>query len=139
MGLARTSGIPGPCVAAERSYFAAAQLQNQRTGESRRKAIEQYAKALRLMREAGDRRGEAMTLTNMGTIYNLLDDPQKASRHLDQALAVWRAIGDHHLEAITLSIDGRVYYAQGDPQKALESYSLALPVMRGHDELRERG
>lgn len=117
-------------VAAERSYFAAAQLQNQRTGESRRKAIEQYGAALRLMREAGDRRGEAMTLTNMGTIYNLLDEPQKALQHLDQALTVWRAIGDRHLEAITLSINGRVYYAQGDPQKALESYSLALPVMR---------
>src|SRR5690348_7905716 len=117
-------------VAAERSYFAAAQLQNQRTGESRRKAIEQYAEALQLMREAGDRRGEAMTLTNMGIIYNLLDDPQKALQQLDQALTVWRAIGDRHLEAITLSINGRVYYAQGDPQQALESYSLALPVMR---------
>jgi tetratricopeptide (TPR) repeat protein len=117
-------------VAAERSYFAAAQLQNQRTGESRRKAVEQYGEALRLMREAGDRRGEAMTLTNMGTIYNLLYEPQKALQHLDQALTAWRAIGDRHLEAITLSINGRVYNAQGDPQKALESYSLALPVMR---------
>jgi CHAT domain-containing protein/Tfp pilus assembly protein PilF len=117
-------------VRAERSYFAAAQLQDQRTGESRRKAIEQYGEALRLMREAGDRRGEAMILTNMGTIYNLLDEPQTALQHLDQALTVWRDIGDRHLEAITLSINGRVYYAQGDPQKALESYSLALPVMR---------
>ena len=117
-------------VAAERSYFAAAQLQNQRTGESRRKAVEQYGEALRLMREAGDRRGEAMALTNRGAIYNLLDEPQKALQHLDQALKVWRLIGDRHLEAITLSINGRVYYAQGDPQKALESYSLALPVMR---------
>ena len=117
-------------VAAERAYFAAAQLQEQRTRDSRRKAIEQYGEALRLMRDAGDRRGEAMTLTNMGLIYNFLDEPQKALQHLDQALTVWRAIGDRHLEAITLSINGRVYYAQGDPQKALESYSLALPVMR---------
>ena len=116
-------------VAAERSYFAAAQLQAERTGESRRKAIEQYGEALRLMRAAGDRRGEAMTLTNLGMIYNLLDEPQKALDHLDQALTIWRAIGDRHLEAITLSINGRVYYALGEPQKALESYSLALPVM----------
>ncbi len=117
-------------VAAERSYFAGAQLQGERTAESRRKAIERYGEALRLMREAGDRRGEAMTLTNMGTVYNLLAEPQKALEHLDQALTVWRAIGDRHLEAITLSINGRVYYALGEPQKALESYSLALPVMR---------
>ena len=116
-------------VVAERSYFAGAQLQGERTAESRRKAIERYGEALRLMREAGDRRGEAMTLTNTGMVYNLLDEQQKALEHLDQALTVWRAIGDRHLEAITLSINGRVYYALGQPQKALESYSLALPVM----------
>jgi len=89
-------------VSAERSYLAGAQLQNQRTSESRRKAIEQYAEALRLMRDAGDRRGEAMTLTNMGIVYNLLEEPQKALQPLDQALTIWRAIGDRHLETITL-------------------------------------
>ena len=117
-------------VAAERSYFAGAKLQGERTGESWRKAIERYGEALRLMREVGDRRGEAMTLTNMGTVYNSLSDPQKALDHLDQALTVWRAIGDRHLEAITLTINGSAYYALGEPQKALESYGLALPVMR---------
>jgi CHAT domain-containing protein/Tfp pilus assembly protein PilF len=117
-------------VAAERSYFAGSHLQGERTAESRRKAIERFGEALRLMREAGDRRGEAMTLTNLGTVYNLLAEPKKALEHLDQALTVWRAIGDRHLEAITLSINGRVYYALGEPQQALESYRLALPVMR---------
>jgi tetratricopeptide (TPR) repeat protein len=65
-------------IAAERSYFAGAQLQGERTAESRRKAIEQYVDALRLMRAAGDQRGEAMTLTNIGTVYNLLAEQQKA-------------------------------------------------------------
>jgi CHAT domain-containing protein/Tfp pilus assembly protein PilF len=117
-------------VAAERTYFAAAQLQAERTGESRRKAIERYGEALRLMREAGDRRGEAMTLINMGTIYNLLSDQQKALEHLNRALDVWRAIGDRHLEALTLLINARVYYALGETQKSLDSCNLALPVMR---------
>jgi len=117
-------------VAAERSYLAGAQLQSERTAESRRKAIERYGEALRLMREAGDRRGEAMTLTNMGTVYNLLGEPKKALEHIEQALTAWRAVGDRHLEAITLYINGSVYYALGEPQKALESYRLALPVMR---------
>ena len=117
-------------VAAERSYNAAAQLQSERTSESRRKAIERYGEALRLMREAGDRRGEAMTLTNMGNVYNALSEPQKALEYISQALNVWRAIGDRHLEAITLAINGTTYYALGEPQKALASYSLALPVMR---------
>jgi len=117
-------------VAAERSYVAGAKLQSERTGDAWRKAVEKYGEALRLMREAGDRRGEAMTLTNVGSIYNLLGQPQKALENLNQALTVWRAIGDHHLEAITHTINGRVYYALGEPQKALDSYELALPVMR---------
>jgi CHAT domain-containing protein/tetratricopeptide (TPR) repeat protein len=117
-------------IAAERSYFAGAQLQGERTAESRRKAIEQYAEALRLMRAAGDQRGEAMTLTNIGTVYNLLAEQQKALDYLDQALTVWRAIGDRHLEAITLLINARVNYALGEPRKSLESCILALPVMR---------
>src|SRR5688572_3118283 len=117
-------------VAAERAYVVAVKLQNERSNEARRKAIEQYGEALRLMREAGDRRGEGMTLTNMGISYNLLDEPQKALEQLDQALTLWRAIGDRHLEGITQTINGRAYNALGDPQKALASYNLALPVLR---------
>lgn len=117
-------------VAAERSYFAAAQLQAERTGESWRKAIERYGEALRLMRDAGDRRGEAMTLTNIGSIYSSLGEPQRALQHLDQALTVWHEVGDRHLEALTLSMNAGVYYALGESYKALEYYGLALPVMR---------
>ncbi len=117
-------------VAAERAYRAAAKSQGEGTGDSRLKALEQYGEALRLMRAAGDRRGEAMTLTNMGTIYNLRNEPQKAFAYLDEALTVWRAIDDRHLEATTLLLKGGVYNARGEPHKAFDSYSLALPVMR---------
>lgn len=116
-------------VAAERSYFTAAQLQSERKPESRRKAIEKYGEALPLMREAGDRRGEAMTLSNLGLIL-YLSEPKKALEYLDPALTLWRALGDDHLGAITLTINGRAYQALGEPQKALDSYNLALPVMR---------
>jgi len=117
-------------VAAERAYFAGTKLLKERTTESRRKAIEQYGEALRLMREAGDRRGEAMTLTNIGMIHNQLNELQKARDNLEQALTVWHAVGDRHLEAITLTLKGGVYYWLAEPQKALDAYNLALPVMR---------
>lgn len=117
-------------VAAERVYFAGVKLQGERTSESHRKAMEQYGEALRLMREAGDRRGEAMTLTNMGSIYHLSNEPQKALEHSEQALVLWRALADPHLEAIVFTIKGRAYYALGEPQKALEFYSRALPALR---------
>ena len=117
-------------VTAERVYLAGTQLLGERTGDSRRKAIERYGEALRLMRQAGEQRGEAMTLTNIAMVYNALSEPQKALEYISQALTVWRAIGDRHLEAITLAIKGTTYYALGEPQKALDSYSLALPVMQ---------
>jgi CHAT domain-containing protein/tetratricopeptide (TPR) repeat protein len=116
-------------VVAERTYFTGVQLQSERTGESRRKAIERYLEALPLMREAGDRRGEAMVLSSMATIY-YLSEPRKALESLDQALPIWRALGDRHLEAITFTIYGRAYNALGESQKALEAYNVALPVLR---------
>ncbi|HEX6283647.1 MAG TPA: tetratricopeptide repeat protein, partial [Pyrinomonadaceae bacterium] len=117
-------------VAAERAYAVAAKLQSERTGESRRKAIEKYTEALRLMRDARDRRGEAMALTNIGLLHNVLGEPQKATEHFDQALTLWHTIGDRHLEALTLSMNAGVYYQLGESLKALDSYRLALPVMR---------
>ena len=116
--------------AAERSYFAGAQLLNERTGESRRKAIERYNEALRLMREARDQRGEAMTLATIGMTYNLVGEPQNAIQPLNQALTIWQSIGDRHLEAITLSLNARIYYTLGEPRKALDTYNLAIQVMR---------
>jgi CHAT domain-containing protein/Tfp pilus assembly protein PilF len=128
--LRMATGVDRKRVVAERVYFAGVKLHAERTGDSRRKAIERYTEALPLMRDAGDRRGEAMTLTNLGALHNINGEQQKARDHLDQALAVWRAVGDRHLEAITLTLIGSVYYALGEPQKALESHGLALPVMR---------
>lgn len=117
-------------VAAERAYVVAAKLQSERTGESRRKAIEKYSEVLRLMRDARDRRGEAMTLTNIGWLHNVLGEPQKATEHFDEALTRWQNVGDRHLEALTLSMKAGVYYQLGESLKALDSYRLALPVMR---------
>ena len=116
-------------VVAERSYFTAAQLQGERKPESRPKTIEKYGEALPLMREAGDRRGEAMTLTNLGLLlYG--SESQKALEYLEPALAIWRDLGDEHLGAITTTLKARAYQALGEPQKALDSYNLSLPVLR---------
>src|SRR6185369_12570442 len=76
--LRTATGADRTRIAAERSYVAGAKLQAERTGDAGRKALEQYGEALRLMREAGDQRGEAMTLTNIGSIYSFLGEPLKA-------------------------------------------------------------
>jgi CHAT domain-containing protein/Tfp pilus assembly protein PilF len=100
------------------------------TLEDRRKSIEKYNEALELYRSASDRNGEAVTLNDMGVVYQSLGEMQKALEKYNQALQLRRAVGDRFGEAVTLSNIGLVYQIQGEAQKALEKYNEALPLRR---------
>ncbi len=50
----------------------------------------------------GDRRGEAVTLNNIGLAYNSISQPQEALKYFNQAFAMAREIGDRTLEATIL-------------------------------------
>jgi len=91
----------------------------------------------------GDRGGEAITLNNIGGVYDALGEKQKALDFYNQALPIRRAVGDRGGEAttlnnigagggeaITLNNIGRVYDALGEKQKALDYYNQALPILR---------
>ena len=106
------------------------QLRDQRTAESRRKAIEKYEGALPLWREAGDKKGEALTINDIGFIYAMLAEPRKALEYYRQALMLWRVVEDRLNEAITLSNIGSAYTRLGDLQRALDYYNQALNVKR---------
>ena len=128
--LRAATGLDRSRVSAEKAYAEGERLRAERTSASRRKAIKYYEEALQLMRSVSDRQGEALTLTNIGTIYNLLGEPQKALEYLNQALPIAQGISDHQIEAATLTNIGMVHYALGEPQKALDSYHRALPIVR---------
>src|SRR4028119_1865993 len=106
------------------------QLYNQGTAEALRGAIVKLEEALKLYREAGDRTGEAATLTWLGGIYSELGEKQKALEYYSQSLPLLRAVGDRRGEATTLNNIGTVYSALGEKQKALEYYSQSLPLRR---------
>jgi len=106
------------------------QLYRQGTAEALKGAIALFEQALKLYREAGDRRGEATTLTNIGSVYSDLGEQQKALEYYSQSLPLRRATGDRGGEATTLNNIGSVYSDLGEQQKALEYYSQSLPLLR---------
>ncbi|MGD1804416.1 tetratricopeptide repeat protein, partial [Dapis sp. BLCC M126] len=52
----------------------------------KQKALDYYNQALPIIRQVGDPRGEAMTLSNIGDTYNSLGEKQKALDYYNQAL-----------------------------------------------------
>ena len=117
-------------VAAETLFEEGNQLRNERTVESRRKALKKYEEALLRWREAGDRASEAQTLNEMGVIYANLSDPGKAVKHYSQAVTIARAAGARVIEANTLTNMGTTYWRLGESQKALEHHKQALSLAR---------
>ncbi|MSP14405.1 MAG: tetratricopeptide repeat protein [Chloroflexi bacterium] len=104
------------------------------TGQPQR-ALALYEQALMIMREVGNRAGEASTLSNMAVVYRATGQPQRALALYEQALPVRREVGDRAGEASTLSNMAVVYRTTGQPQQALELFQQTLPIMR---EVRDR-
>jgi CHAT domain-containing protein/Tfp pilus assembly protein PilF len=115
--------------AGERVFLEAKRLANGTT-EDKRKSIEKYQEALDLYRRVGARRGEAITLNDIGLIYDTLGETQKALEKYNESLPISRAVGDRNTEAITLINIGFVYQSLGEMRKALEKYNEGLPILR---------
>ena len=63
------------------------------------KAKEYLEKALAVQIEIGDKKGEASSLGNLGTVFISLGQYDKAKEHLEKALAIQIEIGDKKGEA----------------------------------------
>ena len=81
----------------------------------RQRALDYFEQALPILREVGDRAGEAVTLNNIGAVYDGLGDRQRALEYYGQALPIMREVGDRAGEAATLNNIGAVYDALGEP------------------------
>jgi tetratricopeptide (TPR) repeat protein len=65
----------------------------------------------------------AVTLNNIGTVYDSLGEKQKALDYYSQALSIIRALGDREGGSATLHNIGKVYESLGEKQKALDYIS----------------
>jgi CHAT domain-containing protein/Flp pilus assembly protein TadD len=115
---------------AEKLYSEADELYKQRTKESLEEAIKKYRAASPLYHALGKTSDEAVTLSNIGAVYDDLGEKQKALDYFGQALPLIRAVGDRGGEALTLNNIGALYSALGEKQKALDYYFQALPLKR---------
>ena len=97
------------------------------------KALNSFTQASTLAHAAGDRSGEAVALTGLGTVYGL-GEPQKGLESYTQALPLFRALGDGANEATVLIGTGLTSLRLSDMRKARESYSQALLLARAVGE-----
>jgi tetratricopeptide (TPR) repeat protein len=90
-------------------------------------------------RSAGDRRGMAGHLGNLGRAYSALGDVPRAIEHYEQALAISREIGDRRGEGTWLGNLGSAYNDLGEGGRAIEHYEQALAVAREIGDRRGEG
>jgi len=87
-------------------------------------------KAQELVRQSGDRRGEATASSSMGLVHFLQGDIERATELQNKAIVICREIGDRRGEAIALISLGNVQRLKGDFASAAELYTLALAIFR---------
>ena len=83
---------------------------------------------LTIDRELGNRRGEAMTLCNLGNAWYGLGEHDQARRSLEEGLRLTRAIGDRGGEPLPLICLADIALRQGDTAKALAYARSAMDI-----------
>jgi tetratricopeptide (TPR) repeat protein len=103
-----------------------------------RQALAYYEQALAIHNAARDEMEAAYTRENMGEVYDLLGQREKAHRHYQQALITFREIGNRRGEGITCHNLGLFYRNGGDLLEAFDYYVQALRIFREiHDRWHE--
>lgn len=114
-----------------RAAFAWSRLGDVRRRQGRLdEAQEHLERALDLRRESGDRQGEAVTLSSLGTVHLLRQDYAVGEQRFEEAQAIYREIGDPQGEAIVMLDLARLYSLTGHPRRALALNEQAAPALK---------
>jgi CHAT domain-containing protein/Tfp pilus assembly protein PilF len=127
--VARSSQQDSRIAAAQQIFAEGQQLFGEGTAVSKHRAIEKFSEAAKLWHAAGDKRREAIALSFIGKIYDLLGQKVNALDYYTQTLSLVRTVLDRSSEAATLNNIGLIYDSLGEKQKALEYYNSALPIL----------
>ncbi|MBW8060808.1 MAG: tetratricopeptide repeat protein, partial [Solirubrobacterales bacterium] len=76
------------------------------------------------------KKAKADALNNIGYIYNLQGNPDKALEYYLQSLEIRKEINDKRGIAESLNNIGAIYKNQGNPDKALEYYLQSLEIQK---------
>jgi tetratricopeptide (TPR) repeat protein/serine phosphatase RsbU (regulator of sigma subunit) len=92
------------------------------------KAIDYYAKSLKIYKELEDQKSIAISLNNIGVIYETQGDYTKAIDYYTKSLKVYELVGDKKGVANSLNNIGSIHEDQGDNSKAIDDYTKSLKV-----------
>ena len=115
-------------LAAEKAFAEAEKLRAEERAESSHQAIKRYEEAAALWRTAGDGREVAQALKNIGEVYQILGESEKAFTCYRQALAIGREIKDARAESEVLNNIGYLHFFLGDMQRAFQNSTDALKL-----------
>jgi tetratricopeptide (TPR) repeat protein len=91
-------------------------------------AERRFKEALEIRRKLSDRREEGISLNNLGTIYQLTGEYDKALACIDKALGIATSIGNPEGEATALDNMGRLYMSRGEYIKAEKTFQKVLLI-----------
>lgn len=94
------------------------------------KAIEYYARGLKISREIGNRKIQGDCLGGMGLAYSYLGETHKAIEYCKQWLKISREIGNHRAEEAALGNLGQAYSQLAEPDKEIKYLEQALIIAR---------
>ncbi|MCC5637873.1 CHAT domain-containing protein [Nostoc sp. CHAB 5844] len=115
---------------AEKIFQEGEDLLQRGTAISLRQAIAKFETALKLWQQIGDIKQQAITLNELGFIYDALGEKQQALIFFKQSLPLRQQVGDQAGQAVTLNNIGGVYDALGDKQQALVYYNKSLALLK---------
>ena len=95
-----------------------------------KEAKELFKKALDIMIEIGDRKGQAACYGILGAVYQSLGQYGKVEEYQKKALVIRKEIGDKKGEAASYGNLGRVYQSRGLHGKAKEYQKKALAIRK---------
>ncbi len=98
------------------------------------KALEHYNKALLYAEELGALGSKALTLSNIGSVYDGLKDHEQARYYYGQALEIYVKYEDTKQEAMTVYNIGGIYMAENNYAEALASFNQALAASQAYGD-----
>jgi tetratricopeptide (TPR) repeat protein len=100
-------------------------------------ALSLYREASQRYEAVGDRAGLATTLSNIGAVYDGLEQRAQALEYYQRALPIWEEVGDRAGESVTRYNLAMIYRHQGRLAEAVEAlrWVVALDEQTQHPDL----
>lgn len=94
------------------------------------KSLGIFEKILKIHREKGNRKGEALVWNNIGAVQQSLGEMDEAFSSYEKALQLNRRAGDAEGESVTLGNLGTLFQHHGDPEEAITYFEKSLQANR---------